>query len=166
MFLHVPLPAVVLRLVASGAGMGIHGSAAAQDPNASARPPRHNSLLYGRYSVRFKADPLAGFKIAWLLWPDSGVWPRDGEIDFPEGELDLTIYGAAHAGTDSAEIFDSKMPFGCTSFCKPSPALWAVRLLAPRVTSTSTGSGSGRGPESSGNPIPGTAHRPATFAAA
>ncbi|MDQ1621771.1 MAG: hypothetical protein QOH19_189 [Actinomycetota bacterium] len=81
-------------------------------PNASARPPRHNSLLYGRYSVRFMADPLAGFKIAWLLWPDSGVWPRDGEIDFPEGELDLTIYGAAHAGTDSAEIFDSKMPFG------------------------------------------------------
>lgn len=58
--------------------------------------PRHNSLLYGRISVRFKADSLRGFKIAWLLWPDSGVWPRDGEIDFPEGDLAKSFYGAAH----------------------------------------------------------------------
>jgi hypothetical protein len=43
--------------------------------------------LYGRYAVRFKSDPLPGYKTAWLLWPDSGVWPRDGEIDFPEGDL-------------------------------------------------------------------------------
>ena len=70
-------------------------------PNASANPPRYNSLLYGRYSVRFKADSLAGFKTAWLMWPDSGVWPRDGEIDFPEGELTRTIYGATHAGTQA-----------------------------------------------------------------
>ena len=34
-----------------------------------------------------------GFKTAWLLWPDSGVWPRDGEIDFPEGDLGLIIHG-------------------------------------------------------------------------
>jgi beta-glucanase (GH16 family) len=65
-------------------------------PNASANPPRANSLLYGRYSVRYRADSLLGFKTAWLLWPDSGVWPRDGEIDFPEGDLSLTITAAAH----------------------------------------------------------------------
>ena len=80
-------------------------------PNASANPPRYNSFLYGRYSVRFKADSLAGFKTAWLMWPDSGVWPRDGEIDFPEGELTRTIYGATHAGTNHAEVFDSGVPF-------------------------------------------------------
>lgn len=80
-------------------------------PNASKNPPRANSLMYGRYSVRFKADSLAGFKVAWLLWPDSGVWPRDGEIDFPEGELTRTIYGATHAGTNFAEVYDSGKPF-------------------------------------------------------
>lgn len=66
-------------------------------PNATTNPPRANSLLYGRYSVRFKADPLKGFKTAWLLWPDSKMWPRDGEIDFPESDLATSsFYGAVH----------------------------------------------------------------------
>jgi hypothetical protein len=51
---------------------------------------------YGRYSVRFRSDSLPGYKNAWLLWPDSERWPTDGEIDFPEGNLDGTIHGFAH----------------------------------------------------------------------
>ncbi len=47
-----------------------------------------NGQLYGRYSVRMKADPLTDYKAAFLLWPDSEKWPADGEIDFPEGTLD------------------------------------------------------------------------------
>ncbi|HKS01560.1 MAG TPA: family 16 glycosylhydrolase [Arthrobacter sp.] len=76
--------------------------------------PRHNSLLYGRISVRFKADSLRGYKIAWLLWPDSGVWPRDGEIDFPEGDLARSFYGAAHyRGNDpsASDMFRSQVFF-------------------------------------------------------
>lgn len=42
----------------------------------------------GRYTARFKADSMKGYKTAWLLWPQSGTWPRDGEIDFPERNLD------------------------------------------------------------------------------
>ena len=79
-------------------------------PNASSNPPRANSLLRGRYSVRYRADALPGFKTAWLLWPDSGVWPRDGEVDFPEGDLAKIIYGAVHYdrnGADAWEKFDS-----------------------------------------------------------
>jgi hypothetical protein len=53
-------------------------------------------LRYGRYSVRFRADPVDGFRTAWLLWPDSNVWPDDGEINFPEGELNDQIQGFAH----------------------------------------------------------------------
>jgi hypothetical protein len=90
---------------------GISMGAAPQPkvPNASANPPRHNSLLYGRYSVRFKADSLAGFKTAWLMWPDSGIWPRDGEIDFPEGDLARLIYGAVHyAKSDGGDAFDKR----------------------------------------------------------
>ncbi len=55
-----------------------------------------NGQLYGRYAVRFKADVLHGYKTAWLLWPDREVWPREGEIDFPEGELSGTINAFMH----------------------------------------------------------------------
>ncbi|WP_240793721.1 MULTISPECIES: family 16 glycosylhydrolase [unclassified Arthrobacter] len=75
----------------------------------------YNSQVYGRYSVRFKADPLQGFKIAWLLWPVSKQWPQDGEIDFPEGELSRFIYAATHGvGPDGHkfEVFRPNVPFG------------------------------------------------------
>jgi hypothetical protein len=52
--------------------------------------------LYGRYAVRFRADPVPGYKTAWLLWPLSNTWPRDGEIDFPEGDLTGTISAFVH----------------------------------------------------------------------
>lgn len=51
---------------------------------------------YGRYVVRFRADPVPGYKIAFLLWPQSEQWPRDGEIDFPEGNLTATIDAFLH----------------------------------------------------------------------
>lgn len=50
---------------------------------------------YGRYEVRFKVEaPAPGFKIAWLLWPDSDDW-NEGEINFPE--CDLTPGTTIHA---------------------------------------------------------------------
>lgn len=49
-----------------------------------------------RVQFRFRADPAHGYKTAWLLWPQSGIWPRDGEIDFPEGDLDTVIQGYMH----------------------------------------------------------------------
>lgn len=51
--------------------------------------------MYGRYSVRFRADRMPGYKIAWLLWPQGDDW-NCGEIDFPEGSLAGTATGAAH----------------------------------------------------------------------
>jgi hypothetical protein len=61
---------------------------------------------YGRYTVRFKADAIPGYKTAWLLWPTSERWPADGEIDFPEGKLPETIganmhYASSTGGQDS-----------------------------------------------------------------
>ena len=38
---------------------------------------------YGRYSVRFRSDDIPGYKMAFMLWPDSDNW-GEGEIDFPE----------------------------------------------------------------------------------
>lgn len=57
--------------------------------------------LYGRYEVRFRAlNPAPGFKIAWLLWPDSDDW-TEGEIDFPEVTFDPggTIWAFNHEVT-------------------------------------------------------------------
>jgi hypothetical protein len=41
-----------------------------------------------RIAVRVKANPIPGYKTAWLFWPMSDTHPRDGEIDLPEGDLD------------------------------------------------------------------------------
>lgn len=39
------------------------------------------------WEVRFRVDTMPGYKMAWLTWPQSGIWPRDGEIDYPEGDF-------------------------------------------------------------------------------
>lgn len=79
-------------------------------PQVAAVQPRINQLdaynqLYGRYEVRFRADPVVGYKTAWLLWPKSEEWPRDGEIDFPEGELTgrMTAFTHFQNGTFDAD---------------------------------------------------------------
>lgn len=60
---------------------------------ASAIGPK-GGQLYGRYVVRARWDTLYGYHISFLLWPDSGVWPRDGEIDWPEGAMDSSTINA------------------------------------------------------------------------
>jgi hypothetical protein len=52
--------------------------------------------LYGRFSVCYRVPTrFHGFKIAFLMWPNSDVWPRDGEIDWPEGSLNTGgVFGA------------------------------------------------------------------------
>jgi beta-glucanase (GH16 family) len=71
------------------------------DPMVSAPVPKVNGAtgaegqLYGRYSVRFKSDSMPGYKMAWLLWPDTYNW-NDGEIDFPEAGLDGAMTGFMH----------------------------------------------------------------------
>jgi hypothetical protein len=65
-------------------------------PLVAAALPRMAAQRYGRYAVRFRSDPLLDYKAAWLLWPNSGVWPRDGEIDFPEGGFAGTFCAFAH----------------------------------------------------------------------
>jgi hypothetical protein len=45
---------------------------------------------YGRYEVRFRADPMQDYGAAFLLWPDSNVW-NEGEIDFPESSFTGTM---------------------------------------------------------------------------
>jgi beta-glucanase (GH16 family) len=88
-------------------------------------------LLYGRYTMRFKADPLHGYKTAWLLWPDSEIWPQDGEIDFPEGNLDGSFCAYMHhqggtSGSDQDEY--------CTSATYTSWHTATIEWLPSSVT--------------------------------
>jgi hypothetical protein len=80
-------------------------------------PDGTTDQLYGKYTVRFRAlNGKHGYKTAWLLWPQSEKWPDDGEIDFPEGDLDGKIVAFAHyaapAGTNPFQDgFDSGKTF-------------------------------------------------------
>lgn len=58
-------------------------------------PGTQQGQLYGRYAVRYRADPIPGYKLAWLLWPDSEKW-SDGEINFPEGPLGGNTWAFMH----------------------------------------------------------------------
>lgn len=65
-------------------------------PSGASGDSTHPNLLYGRYAIRFRADPLPRYKVASIIWPASGDLLADGEIDFPEGRFDDTIHGYVH----------------------------------------------------------------------
>jgi hypothetical protein len=54
----------------------------------------NGGLLYGRYVIRARWDPLSSYHISFLLWPDSNQWPHDGEIDYPEANMASTDVSA------------------------------------------------------------------------
>jgi len=92
--------AMKMRLYRDGAGKCV---GAGPEPLFNNGTP---AQLYGRYEVRFKADTaVAGWNTAWLLWPTSEIWPRDGEIDFPEGGINGTMSAFMHRqdGTSGAD---------------------------------------------------------------
>jgi hypothetical protein len=63
--------------------------------------------LTGRYEIRFRADRMPGYKFVSLLWPDRDDNLRDGEIDFPEGDLDEPFMAFTHhAGASSGDDQD------------------------------------------------------------
>lgn len=75
----------------------VNGQPAGASPSPVINGQNQNQT-YGRYSARFKVDNpnLNEYYVAWLLWPQSEVWPRDGEFDFPEGGLSGTAGGFHH----------------------------------------------------------------------
>ena len=75
--------------------------------SASISPRVNGSTLYStsfRIEVRMWTTPSAGYHASFLTWPKPsdcfGVvkecWPRDGELDYPEGRLDSTVAAYMH----------------------------------------------------------------------
>ena len=110
---------------------------------AAILPNLPGNHLYGKYTVRFRADSLAGFKTAWLLWPDNNNWPHDGEIDFPENDLNGTINAFMHReGASSGSDQDAFSTNATDSSWHTASIEWtpsAVRfILDGQVIGTST----------------------------
>lgn len=63
------------------------------------------SQLYGRWEFRVKTTPGRGFGSAILLWPDSGKWPEDGEVDIMEvpSENRDRAHFVLHYGADNKQ---------------------------------------------------------------
>jgi hypothetical protein len=116
---------------------GVH-QVAAPVPILPGAAGRRGGLRYGRYTVRFRADPVYCYKTAWLLWPDSGRWPRDGEIDFPEGDLDGTIGAYMHhqAGTSGGDLdaFHTSARYGSWHTATTEWTSSSVRFLLDGTT--------------------------------
>ena len=88
---------------------------------------QYKGQTYGRYSVRFRADSTPGYKIAFLLWPSSDQW-NEGEIDWPEGNLDSGMMRPASATPGSFNANTGNMNFQpATEIFAPTPATdWHV----------------------------------------
>jgi beta-glucanase (GH16 family) len=84
---------------------GVH-MVAAPYPKIPGATGADGGVLYGMYEVRFRAQQVKGYKTAWLLWPDSEN-QQDGEIDFPEGNLQQNIIAFMHHRDSDPKLQDS-----------------------------------------------------------
>jgi hypothetical protein len=108
----------------------------------AALTPPMSGQTYGRYSVRFRADQVPGYKIAWLLWPTSENWSQ-GELDFPEADLDGSIAGFSHTiGSPSSNAWamdtNATMDSWHTATLEWSPGQLTYTLDGKSWTSTNT----------------------------
>lgn len=73
-------------------------SAQARSATVVATPAGNYGQSYGRFSVCYRIPSVFhGWKTAFLMWPNGvgATWPRDGEIDWPEGSMDTGgVFGA------------------------------------------------------------------------
>ena len=104
-------------------------------------------MRYGAYVIRFKADPLYGYKTSWMLWPDhydNNSYPSKGETDFPEGDLNMNINAFMH-WMDAANSDQQYVYFTNTGYRDWHTATieWTPRycrfILDGRIIGTSTG---------------------------
>ncbi|TAK69128.1 MAG: glycosyl hydrolase family protein [Actinomycetota bacterium] len=64
------------------------------------------NLTYGRWEAKIKVQADRGVKWVALLWPQSGRWPMDGEVDFAEdfGGSRSGFSAFVHYGANNAQI--------------------------------------------------------------
>jgi hypothetical protein len=66
-----------------------------------------NTILYGKIEFDAKVPDYQGTMAAILTWPESDVWPRDGEIDILETPHNENMFSTHYAGPDGEHWYDS-----------------------------------------------------------
>lgn len=84
-----------------------------------------HSITYGAATITFSVvGSGAHYKTAWLMWPDSNVWPGDGELNFMESCSDLTgnMCAFTHPATtpNTSASFDSGIKYTDTYYGHPT----------------------------------------------
>ena len=104
-------------------------------------PSQGSGTLGGRFAICWRLPTvIPRYKQAWLLWPDSETWPRDGEIDFPEGGFNsgnaIEAYMHRQNGTSGGDqdAYRTNVPRSGEAGTPPSSSGW----LASRASSFST----------------------------
>ena len=107
------------ELSVGGGELHIHShgkdpSGAADYSGALAWALGSGNQTYGTWLVRARFDPGAGYGPAILLWPQSGQWPSDGEIDLVESVQPQrnTALASLHWGTTAPGQRDSGKLYG------------------------------------------------------
>jgi hypothetical protein len=80
---------------------------------SSVLPDGYDARTAMRVSIRYRTDPVPGYKFVMILWPQSNVW-NEGEIDWPEGALDGEVqpFSAIPGSFDAATGTMSFLPTG------------------------------------------------------
>lgn len=81
-------PARTLSASAGAMNIWLHYDEALQQFLVAAPYPRPGVMKYGRFSMRMRADVVDGYSAAPVLWPDSEDPVAEGQINFPQGDLD------------------------------------------------------------------------------
>jgi beta-glucanase (GH16 family) len=103
------------------------------------RLPGGTSQLYGRWEITFRADSMHGYKGAWLLWPASETWPRDGEIDFDAAISGFVHHQGATTGSDQdAFPTTARWTDWHTTVTEWTPGLVVFRLDGVEIGRTTT----------------------------
>jgi Glycosyl hydrolases family 16 len=105
--------------------------------------------LYGRYAIRWMVQaPTDSFKLAWLLWPDSEKFPADGEIDFPEGQLngDITAFMHRQGATSDSDQNEFDTPVPISSGWHTSVIDWTASAVTFALDGTVLGTATTRIP--------------------
>lgn len=73
----------------------------------------------GRIEMRWKIDGIKGYKTAWLWWPKDGNWPHNGEIDYPERNLDsnrLDLFVHLQGASSGSDQWNAGVNFDFTQW--------------------------------------------------
>lgn len=98
-----------LQATVNGTALNIDGTA---DGTTAGMSAKFANQKYGRWESRIKASGDDEYHMVSILWPDSGNWPCDGEVDYAETTGDWSVvkffqhYSCSNSQTQASKAID------------------------------------------------------------